>query len=98
MPAFRPTRQWWWAIGGVLGFWLLLVLVGRLDLVPDGVLFEIFLVSTIALALAVAAAGMMAFMENKQRAGFGDRPGKGTKDHGQDKDRDRQGGDAGDAQ
>ena len=98
MPAFRPTRQWWYIIGGVLGFWLLLVLVGQLDWVPAGALVEIFLVSIVALALAVGAVGMLAFMENKQGYGSAEERGEETKDHGQDKDRDRQGADDGDAQ
>ena len=98
MPALRPTRQWCYIIGGVLGFWLLLVLVGQLDWVPAGALVEIFFVSIVALALAVGAVGMLAFMENKQGSGSAEERGEETKDHGQDKDRDRQGGDAGDAQ
>jgi len=88
MPAFRPTRQWWWIIGGVLGFWLLLVVVGQLGWVPAGVLFEVFLVSTIALALAVGAAGMLAFMENKPRAGVADKGGEEAKRDGHHQDRD----------
>ena len=98
MQGLKPTRQWWCIIGGVLGFWLLLVVVGQLDWVPAGALVEIFLVSIVALALAVGAVGMLAFMENKQRYGSAEERGEEAKGHGQDKDRDRQGGDAGDAE
>ncbi len=98
MPAIRPTRQWFYIIGGVLGFWLLLVVVGQLDWVPAGALVEIFFVSSVALALAGGAVGMLAFMENKQRSGSAGERGEETTGHGQDKDRDRQRGDASDAQ
>lgn len=90
MPGFRPTRQWWYIIGGVLGFWLLLVLVGQLDWVPAGALVEIFFVSIVALALAVGAVGMLAFMENKQGSGSAEERGEEAKDHGQDHDRNRE--------
>lgn len=98
MPAFRPTRQWCYIIGGVLGFWVLLVVVGQLGWVPAGVLFEVFLVSTIALALAVGAAGMLAFMENKPGAGTADERGEEVERDGHHQDRDGQGADDSDAQ
>lgn len=75
MQAFRPTRQCWYIIGGVLGFWLLLVLVGQYtDWVSHRALVEIFLVSLTALALGVAAAGMLASMENRVGGEFPVRP------------------------
>jgi len=99
MAAFRATRQWWYVIGGVLGFWVVLVLVGQYtDWVSARALLEIFFVSIIALALAVAAAGMMAFVENKQIPGAPEGHQEEMTNHGQDQDRDGQGGDAGDAQ
>ena len=82
----------------MLGFWLLLVVVGQLGGVPAGVLFEIFLVSTIALALAVGAAGMLAFMENTPRTGTADKGGEEVGRDGNHQDCDGQGADDSDAQ
>ena len=98
MPAPGRTRTWVAVIGGVLGFWVLLVVVGQLGWVPAGVLFEVFLVSTIALALAVGAAGMLAFMENKPGAGTPDEREEEAKEDGHHQDCDGQGADASDAQ
>ncbi len=62
----KPSRLMWYLIAGVLGFWLALVLVGQYtDWVPPGVLFEIFLVSTIVLGLAVPAAALTCRMEDR---------------------------------
>lgn len=62
----RPSRLLWYIMAGVLGFWLALVLLGQFtDWVPAEVLFEIFLVSTIVLALAVPAAALTCRMEDR---------------------------------
>ena len=66
----RPSRRLWYIIAGVLGFWLILVLVGQFtDWVSADALFEIFLVSTIVLGLAVPAVALTCRMEDRGSSG-----------------------------
>jgi hypothetical protein len=67
MGSFRITREMWLAAAGLVGFWVTMLVLAETEIVTSGILFELCLVMTVAVALGLGIGAFGAYVQMRDR-------------------------------